>query len=67
MVEGLVMVLRGSLGLLEIARDATCSELHGAQQIIAGVSSPLPSFPHLWGRVSCSGPPSTQLFPFCVA
>lgn len=30
--EGIVTELRSSLGLLETTRDATCSELHEAQQ-----------------------------------
>ena len=57
MAERMVMELRGSLGLLEIMRDATRSKLHEAQQLITGASSSLPSFPHLWGRVFCSRSP----------
>ena len=55
--EGTIMELRGSLGLLETTRVAAHSELHGTQQLMVGVSFPLPSFPHLQGGVSCSEPP----------
>lgn len=55
--EGMVIELRGSLGLLETVRDAACSELHGTQQLMVGASFPLPSFPRLRGRASCSRPP----------
>ncbi|CAD6263977.1 unnamed protein product [Miscanthus lutarioriparius] len=54
---GAVMELRGSLGLLETARDAAHFELHGTQQLMADVSFPLPSFPRLQGAVSCFEPP----------
>ena len=52
--EGAIMELRGSLGLLETMWDASYSELHGTRQLMVGVSFPLPSFPLLRGRVSCS-------------
>ena len=57
MAEGMVMELRGSLGLLETTRDATHFELHETQYLITGASSSLPSFLHPWGRVFHFGPP----------
>jgi chromosome segregation ATPase len=45
--EGVVMELRGSLSLLETARDTARSKLHGTQQLMASASFPLPSFPCL--------------------
>jgi hypothetical protein len=36
--KGMVMELRGSLGLLETTMDAARSEHHGTQQLIAGAS-----------------------------
>ena len=55
--EGKVTELRGSLVLLDPARDAARSKLHEAQQLIVGASSSLPSFPCPQGRVFHFGPP----------
>ena len=58
--KGIIMELRSSLGLLETTRDATCSELHEAQELVVGASSSLPSFPRLRGGFFHSEPPRSR-------